>query len=126
MEPTLSGDIFEAHLKAFAIYLKCDELPEVEAQKYYNKFKHLSNRRFSKIIKWLYGHYGTGFKREFPLISDFQKAFINTSEGSKGTYKPIPEEPRDPEMKEEVSRLCQKFAKEFETPESFRIKRRRY
>jgi len=87
----LDKGYFEMCMNDFGVYMKnlnsnCDipTDPKVK-EKYYLEFKNLENKRFAKIMNWLYKNWSY---RSFPAIADFKTAFEMTSEGPQGTYKP--------------------------------------
>jgi len=101
MADNLKKDFFDMAMHDFSMYMlnlnsKCD-IPKDDKikDKYYQVFKNIENRRFAKLISWLYLNYSY---KTFPAIADFQKAFTQTSEGPKyappekvqsGKYAPL-------------------------------------
>lgn len=92
----MDREYFDKHIDDFSKYLlslnsDCD-IPKDEKIKdrYYNQFKHCENKRFSKVLVWLYRNWPTKYK-SFPGISEFRNAFNETSEG-RPEPKPQPRE----------------------------------
>ena len=82
----MDRDFFEMTMHDFGVYMlnlnsNCD-IPKDNTVKdrYFNSFKRFENKRFAKLVSWLYVNYP---KKTFPTIAEFYGALNSTGEGTK-------------------------------------------